>query len=51
MTRTKAMLSAGTRLADYLTVGFLAMNCPVDRVRGVDKLAELLDFRPVVVVR
>lgn len=33
MARTKATLSAGTRLADYLTVGFLAMNCPVDRVR------------------
>ncbi len=33
MARTKAALSAGTRLADYLTVGFLAMNCPVDRVR------------------
>ena len=33
MARTKAELSAGARLADYLTVGFLAMNCPLDRVR------------------
>lgn len=33
MARTKARLSADTRLADYLTVGFLAMNCPVDQVR------------------
>lgn len=33
MARTKATLSAGARLADYLTVGFLAMNCPVDRGR------------------
>lgn len=27
------MLSAGARLADYLTVGFLAMQCPVAKVR------------------
>ncbi|WP_409525141.1 IS4 family transposase [Nitrincola sp. MINF-07-Sa-05] len=33
MARTKAELSTGARLADYLTVGFLAMNCPVERVR------------------
>lgn len=33
MARTKAELSAGARLADYLAVGFLAMQCPVDRVR------------------
>jgi hypothetical protein len=33
MARTKAELSVGARLADYLTVGFLAMNCPVDKVR------------------
>ena len=33
MARTKAELSAGARLSDYLTVGFLAMQCPVDRVR------------------
>lgn len=33
MARTKAKLSTGARLADYLTVGFLAMNCPVDKVR------------------
>jgi hypothetical protein len=35
MARTKAELSTGARLADYLTVGFLAMNCPVDKVREV----------------
>jgi|GEM_PF-4209087 hypothetical protein len=29
MARTKAQLSAGVRLADYLTVGYLAMRCPV----------------------
>ena len=33
MARTKAELSAGARLADYLTVGFLAMQCPVGKVR------------------
>ena len=33
MARTKAQLSAGARLADYLTVGFLAMQCPVDQVK------------------
>ena len=33
MARSKAELSAGARLADYLTVGFLAMNCPLDKVR------------------
>jgi hypothetical protein len=33
MARTKAELSAGARLADYLTVGFLALNCPLDQVR------------------
>ncbi|CAB1368964.1 IS4 family transposase [Denitratisoma oestradiolicum] len=33
MARVKAELSAGARLADYLTVGFLAMNCPLDKVR------------------
>ena len=33
MARTKAQLSAGARLADYLTVGFLAMQCPVGQVR------------------
>jgi len=33
MARTKAELSAGVRLADYLTVGFLAMQCPVGKVR------------------
>lgn len=35
MARTKAKLSGGTRLADYLAVGFLAMNCPAERVRAV----------------
>ena len=33
MARVKAELSAGARLADFLTVGFLAMNCPLDKVR------------------
>ena len=33
MARTKAQLSAGVRLADYLTVGYLAMRCPVGKVR------------------
>lgn len=33
MARVKAELSAGARLADYLTVGFLPMNCPLDKVR------------------
>lgn len=33
MARVKAELSAGARLADYLTVGYLAMNCPLDKVR------------------
>jgi len=33
MARSKTELSAGARLADYLTVGFLAMNCPLDQVR------------------
>ncbi|WP_279117331.1 transposase domain-containing protein, partial [Acidithiobacillus thiooxidans] len=33
MARTKAQLSAGARLADYLTVGYLAMRCPISKVR------------------
>jgi hypothetical protein len=33
MARVKAELSAGARLADYLTIGFLAMNCPLEKVR------------------
>lgn len=33
MARTKTSINGGTRLADYLTVGFLAMNCPLDKVR------------------
>lgn len=35
MARTKATLGAGARLADYLAVGYLALNCPLDRVRQV----------------
>jgi len=35
MARTKAELLTGARLADYLTVGFLAINCPVGKVREV----------------
>jgi hypothetical protein len=34
MARTKAKLPGGARLADYLTLGYLAMNCPIDRVRA-----------------
>ena len=33
MARTKASLGAGARLADYLMVGYLALNCPLERVR------------------
>ena len=33
MARTKASIDGGVRLADYLTVGFLAMNCPLDKVK------------------
>lgn len=33
MARTKATLGSGTRLADYVTVGYLALNCPLERVR------------------
>lgn len=33
MARTKAQLSSGARLADYLTVGYLAMRCPISKVR------------------
>ncbi len=33
MARTKAQLSAGARLADYLTVGYQAMRCPIAKVR------------------
>ena len=33
MARTKASLGAGARLADYVTVGYLALNCPLERVR------------------
>ena len=34
MARSRATLPGGTRLADYLTVGYLALNCPVDRVQA-----------------
>jgi hypothetical protein len=33
MARTKATLSGTARLADYLTVGYLALQCPVREVR------------------
>lgn len=33
MARTKAAISTGARLADFLTVGFLAMSCPVLKVK------------------
>lgn len=33
MARTKAQLSTGARLADHLTVGYLAMRCPIGKVR------------------
>lgn len=35
MARTIAKLPGGTRLADHLALGYLAMNCPLDRVRAV----------------
>jgi hypothetical protein len=35
MARTKAALPGGSRLADLLAVGYLAMNCPLERVRSV----------------
>lgn len=39
MARTKAVLGTGVRLADHLAVAYLAMNCPLPRVRQV--LSEL----------
>lgn len=33
MARLKSALPGGSRLADYLTVGYLAINCPLDKVR------------------
>ena len=33
MARTKAELSTGARLADFLTVGFLVLQCPVAKVK------------------
>lgn len=35
MARTKMTLAGGTRLADQLAVGYLVMNCPLERVRAV----------------
>lgn len=35
MARTKAVLGSGVRLADHLAVAYLAMNCPLQRVREV----------------
>lgn len=35
MARIKGELPGGARLADYLAVGFLVMNCPLDKVRQV----------------
>lgn len=34
MARRKGTLGEGARLADYLTVGYLALNCPLDRVHA-----------------
>src|SRR5476649_366588 len=33
MARTEAKLPGGARLADYLTVGYLALNCPLGQVK------------------
>lgn len=41
MARTKAQLSTGARLADFLTVGFLALQCPVAEVRQTLKKHEV----------
>lgn len=35
MARTKAGLPSGARLADHLVLGYLAMNCPLQKVRQV----------------
>lgn len=35
MARTKAVLGAGARLADHLAVAYLALNCPLAKVRQV----------------
>lgn len=35
MARTKAQFPAGARLADYLTVGYLALRCPLGKVREI----------------
>lgn len=35
MARTKAKLAGGARLADHLALGYLAMNCPIDRIHAV----------------
>src|SRR6202048_250276 len=33
MARTEAKLPGGARLADYLTVGYLALNCPLGQIK------------------
>ncbi|MGF6604626.1 hypothetical protein P3T23_009382 [Paraburkholderia sp. GAS448] len=33
MARTEATLPGGARLADYLTVGYLALNCSLGQVK------------------
>ncbi|MDR0673982.1 MAG: hypothetical protein LBF93_10110 [Zoogloeaceae bacterium] len=33
MARSKAVLPIGARLADYLTLGFLALDCPLEKAR------------------
>ena len=35
MARTQGILAGGVRLADYLTVGYLALNCPLQNVKDV----------------
>ena len=35
MARTMAKWPGGARLADHLVLGYLAMNCPLNRVRAV----------------
>jgi hypothetical protein len=55
MARTKASLSGTARLADYLTVGYLALQCPVNTVRsalerhGVQSLRQCAIPRDVLV--
>ena len=35
MARTKAVLPAGPRIADYLSVGLLAQVCPLAKIHQV----------------